>query len=530
MKRYKYILLAGCIAGIAACTRDFDEINTNKTGYAELDPEYMLPKIQVDMSGDREDAWRYDLGIASPIIQHLGGSWWTRHGAHYRVDEKTHWYSHWVTTYPRELKNVQNIIDKTKNDPAQVNAHASARIMKVLIYSKLTDMYGDIPYSEAIKGFTDKKFLPKYDKQQDIYADFFKELEEAVNELKADGPPVKGDLFFDGNIARWKKLGNSLRLRLGFRLTKIDAAEAKKQVEAAIAKGVMTDAADICMVRHMNMSYASGENRGNGRSQVFRGGARSNGFRVCAALVDTLRTSNDPRLTIYGGNYFGENTIVDFGAVDLTGYLPAAGIPNGFMPWNVSGNYGNVTTPQGTFMVDNNDKIMQPSKYVAQYDAPFFHITPAEVEFLLAEAALRGWGGQTNAEQHFMKGIQLACEAAQLYPGVPAVSQTKIDALKNYYQPFPADFNGAMTAIHTQMWVNFFLNGTEAYANWRRTNLPHLQRYKGGAGGYTPGADTMPRRYFYPESEIIQNPKNYQEAVSRLGENSMFLRVWWDKP
>ncbi|NML21602.1 SusD/RagB family nutrient-binding outer membrane lipoprotein [Pseudoflavitalea sp. G-6-1-2] len=528
MKRFNYILLAGCMVGAAACTKDFDKINTNKSGYSEMEPEFMITKIQTDMSGDREDTWRYDLGIASATMQHLGGSWWTRHGAHYRVDDKTHWYSHWLTTYPRELKNVQNIVDKTANDPAQVNQHAAARILRVMIYSKLTDMYGDIPYSEAIKGFTQKNLLPKYDKQEDIYKDFFKELDEAVDGLNAAAAPLKGDLFYDGNIARWKKLGNSLRLRLGFRLSKINAAESKKQVEAAIAKGVMTEAGDICMVRHMAVSYASGENRGNGRSQVFKGGTRSNGFRIAAALTDTLVATHDPRLYVFAGAYDGD-VVIEAGVPDVTKYIPPMGIPNGFMPWNVSGGLGNVVTPEGTFSIDNNEKVLQPSIYVSALDAPFFHVTPAEVELLLAEAAVRGWGGQTNAKDHFNKAVQFGCVAAQHYPKAPAISQDDIDDVKAYYAGYFADDAKAMTAIHTQMWVNFFLNGTEAFANWRRTGLPNLVMFT-GANGYTPGGTEISRRFFYPESEIIQNPKNYQEAVTRLGENSMFKRVWWDKP
>jgi hypothetical protein len=109
------------------------------------------------------------------------------------------------------------------------------------------------------------------------------------------------------------------------------------------------------------------------------------------------------------------------------------------------------------------------------------------------------------------------------------MGQAAIDNFKSKFDPFPTIYDSAMNRIHTQMWVNFFLNGTEAYANWRRTGLPDLKRFK-GVDWYAPGADTIPRRFFYPESEFLQNPKNYQEAIGRMdNKNDMMTPVWWDK-
>lgn len=529
MKRIQYIILAGCLFAIQACTRDFEKINTNKAGYVELDPQYQLTKVQLDLSGDMQNVWRYDLGIASATIQHLGGSWWTQHGGMYKIEDKTHWYKIWEATYPRELKNLQNIIEKTSDDPAQANMHSVARIMRVLVFSTITDLYGDIPYSQAIKGFTEKILLPAYDKQEDIYKDFFKELDEAVKGLNTSGPSVEGDLFFDGDIAKWIKFGNSLRLRLGFRLTKINPAEAKKQVEAAISGGVMTSLSDICMMRHEEYSWVTGEHRGNGRSQVFKGARRSEGYRLVSTLVDTLKSNEDPRLYIFGGTYFGDYFVGGTEILDLSGYAPARGTRPGAFAWSNWVPAETMPGPNGPVSVTLADRFMQPSKYVSARNAPFFHLTPAEVEFLLAEAALRGWGGVTNAEGHFKNGLQFACEAANLYPGTPTIQQSAIDQFKSHYEPFPSNVDTAMRNIHTQMWVNFFLNGTEAYANWRRTGYPKLQRFT-GVDSYSPGALQIPRRYFYPEFEILQNPKNYQDAISRMNNSNDYLTpVWWDK-
>ncbi len=532
MKIIKYLSLIALSLMCLSCTKDLTSLNEDPAGFTSLDPAYQLTKIQASLSGDREDAWRYDLGIASPIVQHLGGSWWTQHGGMYRVVEKSHWYSHWESTYPRELKNIQDILDRTESDPEMVNMNAAARVLRVYMFSRMTDMYGDIPYSEAIKGFTERKFKPKYDRQEDIYADFFNELEKANAAFDVAGKTVGGDMFYNGDVAKWKKFCNSLRLRLGFRLTKINLAEAQKQVERALTNGVMANNSDICMIKHMPINYTADEFRGNGRSQVFKADAISAGFRLVRTLVNYMAEREDPRLHIYGGTYVGDGIVgVSSNVIDISAFIEPLGVSPGAMAWNEFKNYGPVTDDDGNQIeVGHNFKFLQPSKYVSALDAPFFHLSFAEVEFLKAEAAARGWAGATNAQTHFMNGIQASCEMMALYPGAPPIGQSNIDALKAHYLPFPSDFEATMESIHSQMWVNFFLNGAEAYANFRRTGYPKLVPFT-SVEWYTSGTDgVIPRRFFYPESEAIQNGKNLQEALGRMGgKNDWLVPVWWDK-
>ena len=532
MKKIIYSLAALAMV-LQGCTEHFEELNKNPAGFSTISPGVQLTKVQADLSGQREDVWRYDLAISSPLVQHLSGSWWTQHGGQYRILEKGQWYTLWETTYPRDLKNIQDLVDRTAENPEQVNVHAAARIMRVYIFSRLTDLYGDIPYSEAIKGYTDKIFLPKYDTQEEIYNSFFSELDQAVSALDVTKPIVEGDVFFDGNVDKWKKFGNSLRMRLGFRLTKVKPDLAKQQVEAAIAGGVMPDNSFTCMMRHEAINYTFGENRGNGRSQVFQADVSSSGFRLANTLVDFMKATKDPRLTIYGGTYMpvnGSESIDNNNNLDLTAYLQE-GLAYGAMSWNVWMPDQTIQLASGqSVVVPVAYRRMQPSKYVAAINAPFFHLTYAEVEFLLAEAAARGWGGQTNSEEHFKKGIQAGCEMMASYPGAPAISQTAIDALKATYAVYPATLDGRMKVIHEQMWVNFFMNGTEAYSNFRRTGYPALVPFT-SVDWYTSGTNgVIPRRYFYPEAEAVQNPTNYQSAVARIGGTDDWLkRVWWDK-
>jgi hypothetical protein len=532
MKKLFYILFIAVVA-LQGCTDDFEKLNTNPAGFPEIFPGIQLAKVQADLSGLREDVWRYDLAITSPLVQHLAGSWWTQHGGQYRVVDKTQWYTLWETSYPRDLKNIQDLVDRTAADTALVNMHAAARILRVYIYARITDLYGDIPYSQAIKGYTEKIYLPAYDTQEEIYTDFFKELEEAVTELDATKGAIEGDQFLGGNIDHWKRFGNSLRMRLGFRLTKVAPDVARTQVEAAIAGGVMTSNSHTCQMRHEAIPYVDGENRGNGRSQVFQSEVTSAGFRLTNTLVDYMKATRDPRLYIYGGTYLpepGEEEEIDNSDnLDLTEYLQE-GLAYGAMSWNLWMPVQEITQNDGTTVgLDVGHRRMQPSKYVAALDAPYFHFTYAEVEFLLAEAAVRGWGGQTGVQEHFEKGIQAACELTSTYPDAPNIVQDSIDVLKAQFLPFPTNEAGQMRVIHEQMWVNFFLNGPEAYANYRRTGYPALVPFT-SVEWYTSGTNgVMPRRFFYPESEAVQNPEHYQDAVGRIGGTDDWLkRVWWD--
>jgi hypothetical protein len=533
MRKILYILAAFTLVFFQNCTEKFENLNKNPAGFSTIAPGVQFTKVVADLSGLREDVWRYDLAISSPLIQHLAGSWWTQHGGQYRIVEKSQWFTLWETTYPRDLKNIQDLVDRTSDDPEMVNMNSAARIMRVYIFARLTDLYGDIPYSQAAKGFREKIFLPKYDKQEDIYMDFFKELDEAVKAMDPAMPKVEGDAFYGGNVENWKKFGNSLRLRLGFRLTKILPDVARQQVEAAIASGVMTNNSETCMMKHEAVTFTDGDNRGNGRSLVFQSDVTSAGFRLTNTLVDYLKATKDPRLFIYGGTYLpigGSEQINNNNNLDITPYFQE-GLAYGAMNWNLWMPNEKVTTPSGQILdIPTGYRRMQPSKYVAALNAPFFHLTYAEVELLLAEAAARGWGGQVNPEDHFKKGIQAGCELMASYPGAPAISQADIDELKSSFTPFPSDFENRMRVIHEQMWVNFFLNGTEAYANYRRTGYPTLVPFT-SVEWYTSGTNgVMPRRYFYPESESVQNRTNYQEAIDRLGGTDDWLkRVWWDK-
>ena len=158
--------------------------------------------------------------------------------------------SYFERAYDEQVKYIVDAVELTRGNAERTNLHNVARITKAMIFHRLTDIYGDVPYSQAGLGYYQHIYTPQYDAQADIYADLLKELEEAGNALDVNGDVIKGDMIFNGDIAKWKKIANSLMLRLGFRLLKQNEALAKQWVEKAASRGVMAGNADNAFILH----------------------------------------------------------------------------------------------------------------------------------------------------------------------------------------------------------------------------------------------------------------------------------------
>jgi len=481
------------LLGTNACDDGFEELNINPTQANDLDPAFQLTRVQVTMSNNRYEYWRTQFIYSSTIVQQAACncSYWA--GDKYnRIDSYASAW--WDSSYPREVKNVVDMVNRSMEDPDRVNYAAAGRILKVYIFSRLTDLYGDIPYSEAGKGFIDRVFFPKYDAQEDIYNDFFTELESAINQFDPSAP-FDGDVFLGGDIDKWKRWGNSLRLRLGMRLTKVDPARAQQEVEAAIAGGVMESNDDIVFLQHT-------ENETNGNSDVM---FADDNWRWSDDFVTYLRDNNDPRLPVWGMVYDGDGNPQP----DVSSWV---GLPNGT----------DANSPEAdvyeTFVRHNRETIKDRT-------SPFFHQTYGEVEFLMAEAAIRGWNTPLSAAEHFENGLRASLDHMNLYPNTNITPEQ----IEEFVASQPLDessFEASLEHISTELWVQFTLNAMEAWSNWRRTGYPELTPVDHPIGT-TNG--TVPRRMYYPPSEQGINP-NYQEAVDRQfgGRDDLAGRVWWD--
>src|SRR5690606_35449679 len=171
------------------------------------------------------------------------------------------------------------------------------RIIQAYSFMILTDSYGDIPYFEAGAGFSNQILLPKYDPQSDIYPDLILQVQYAVSKLSVSAEDVNAEVLYSGDISQWKKLGNSLLLRLGMHVSKVDNALAQQTVQSAYEKGVMASNSDNFVVRHdNNFSNPIGD---------FLNGSEANNFYLVDTFVDYLTENNDPRLGAIAVRYIG---------------------------------------------------------------------------------------------------------------------------------------------------------------------------------------------------------------------------------
>ncbi|ABQ07560.1 MULTISPECIES: SusD/RagB family nutrient-binding outer membrane lipoprotein [Flavobacterium] len=502
--KIKHILIAALTGfSVVSCTENFDELIKDPVALAP-NPAGQLTFTQLCMSGDGYYQHRTNLIYSGGFVQHYSGSWAvTEYGSKFKkVDEYA--TALWRNVYANELKNVVDIIKNTSNDPAASNMNAVAKIMKVMVAQRLTDIYGDVPYSEAGLGFSQGIVTPKYDKQQDIYNSFFKDLDESFTQLNASGGSVKGDLFYNGDISKWKKLANTMRLRLAMRISEVSPAEAEKQAKAAFQNGVFESNDDNCLMHHLDFPFndnpATLDFRGNGLSYGFI--SDEHGDHFSSLLIDYLRDNGDPRLKMLATPKTGS---VNGGPIG-PGEELYEGVRPGVFRWEVVGG-------------SNAASGIQP--YLKLRTTPFLHVSYSESQLLLAEAAYRGWVAGSAAD-FYKKGVEAGIKQLEVYGAAPA-SQASIDA---YVNAKPLAAGTEKEQIGTQLWITYLFNSIEAYSNWRRTGYPHLLPIT-NSDSQTGGV--VPTRLYYPNDEMQKNEKNYMEAVQRMGgTNDWTGKVWWD--
>ena len=384
--------------------------------------------------------------------------------------------------YTGPLMNLETVLTSTldANEGPIVNQVAVAKILKAFFYWHMTDRWGDIPYSEALKG--KDNFTPKYDKQQDIYNSLFALLDEANAAIVTGN--IKNDIVYNGDVAKWKKLGNTIHLLMALRLSKVDAVKGAAEFNKAITNGIMTANTDNLAYPHL----AEQPNENFWYNQFTRLGR--NWYAVSKPLVDYMKPLNDPRLPVFANkNTAGEYVGLDYGL------------------------------PGSTTVVINNFSLLGSG--IRLQNSPVSLVTYAQALFARAEAAKLGWitGGDAAAKTNYDLGVQ---QSIRQWAGPDADVTTYLAKPGVLYEAA-----NAIRQIATQRWVHLFLNGYEAWAEWRRTGFPVLVAAPGANG------DKIPRREGYPVQDRANNATNYNAAVSAFpygGTDDLNARVWWDKP
>ncbi|OHT46800.1 SusD/RagB family nutrient-binding outer membrane lipoprotein [Flavobacterium tructae] len=509
MKKRTILYMAGILLGsMTACTKDFEEINTNPNSVEVPNATFIFSQSQLD--GLNNNYFFTNVLQCGGMLQHYATYKEASGVGDKYLNNESYYSAYFNRGYPTAVNEIQTVINTLKDNPVESNKLNIARIWKAYIYHRMTDLYGDIPYTEASKAYTNEHFLPKYDSQEFIYKDLLKELDEAAAALDpAKASFGKADFIYEGNIAKWKKFSYSLILRLGLRLSKVDPALSKTWVTKAITGGVIVNAADNALIKYtdgpndFNRNPAGIDSRSLDFAKDSFGQKNTEGGKLAKTFIDVLKTTADPRLSVYSGVWQG--------TVQNTDPAVQKGFPN-----------GTKTAPspaeQGTYSEPNQSTVFR-------YDAPMMILSNAETNLYLAEAAIRGWYTAETDKDLYEKAVKASFLNMGIYGAAYAITDATPYLTLNPYN-VAGTFDQKMSQIHSQIWIALFVDEQEIYANWRRTGYPALVPIN-FPGNVTNG--TIPRRIKYPVSEYSVNSSNLADAVKRQGADAFTTRIWWDK-
>ncbi|MCI7018010.1 MAG: SusD/RagB family nutrient-binding outer membrane lipoprotein [Prevotella sp.] len=562
MKKKLYIMLLSALTlggTFTSCSDNhMESVNTDDTKSPTINPNAQLTTALLQTYGDfgLMDTYR---SYITGFTQYFAGGWNVSFYAGAVNPDNDQMRLIWDQYYSVGIKNLVDAIHNSKDMP---NTNAALRIHRVYLMSILTDTYGDIPCSEAGLGFIEGISNPKYDKQEDIYNWFFAELKDCVSQLGTGSDRISGDVTsLNGDTDLWKKYANSLILRFAMRISDVNPALAQQEFEGVLASesGYIGNSSENAYVKYLDAPFTLYDGsrdldfRANALSEILYGQDPTSPTFVCSTLYNMLKDNNDPRLLKICRNYINttRSETKPEGCFDVTDDMVA---------WENAGGTGVQANDPGAAWWDqwptvpatseiptlqqlvNNypDKGYDQSNYPARMTRPFLAlafeqpncpgilITSAEVEFLLAEAATKGWAVQGDAESHYEAGIRAAMQLLNdCYDIVGKISETDIN---DYIAANPLGDN-PKEQINKEAYILHLTNPAEAWANLRRSDYPVLQdRAKFGNFTYTcvDGFKT-PVRLKYPNLEAKYNSVNYKEAIERLGgTDDWHKRMWWD--
>lgn len=480
-------LLLGVLALAPACTKDFDEINTNPNAPVAVPAALLLPQIQNDMVRTVLDhAW----GIGNLVVQQTAKNQF--------VNEDRYLWGEingiWSSVYDN-ARDLEAIIDQAEAN-GENNYKGLALVMKSWMFTLVTDAYGDAPYSEATRG-KEGFNLPKYDTQEDIYNGILADLAEANTLLGSTGEVIAGDLIYAGDVTKWKKLANSLRIRALMRIS------SKRNVGADIAAIVNNPAQTPVFTSDAESAIFKFASASPDQFPLHTTRIGSfNEIRAAKTMMDQLMAYSDPRM-----NIFYRPTPETEGTANPV-YV---GLPNGLDDVSALQYNGGPQFQSRIGRLFFEDAVTTQGLNTARGVV----MTYAELQFLLAEAAQKGLISG-DAKAYYESGIQgsfayygLSLPAGYLEQACVAYTGTQEEKLEK---------------IGIQKWIAAYYQGLEAWFDWRRTGFPRLLPAIDNQNG-----DRIPVRFTYPISEQALNGPNRNEAVNRQGEDDINTKMWYLK-
>ena len=475
------ILMVGIL--VYSCSNNIEDLNQNVKDPASVSGESLFTSAEKSLVDQMVDL-NVNNNNTKLWAQYLQETTYTDESNYDQVT-RTIPAQHWSVMYKDVLKDLDQAtktINNTTYLPAEEtlkpNKLAIIEILKIYTYANLVETFGNVPYTEALDI---NNLLPKYDDGLTIYKDLISRLTDVVNSLDTSlGSFGSSDRIYEGNTAQWVKFGNSLKLRMGILLSDVDPAFAESTVTSAISGGVIMSRSDNAEFQYLG----SAPNTNPIYANLVLSGRHD--FVAAKTIVDMLTNLNDPRLSLY------------FEPVDGGGY--AGGVIGDGATYS---SYSHVT-----------QKLREPTLPGDIFDY-------AEVEFLMAEAAARGFAVPGTAKEHYDAGITESIEYwggssadAATYLAQPSVDYTTALANSSATTPWKE-------VIGNQKWLALFNRGMEAWTSIRLLDYPTMTPPIEAVSGY-------PNRYTYPIIEQTLNGDNYQEASSAIGGDAAETKLFWD--
>jgi hypothetical protein len=540
MKKNKYISKVFYVAflaiGIFSCTDGFEDMNKNPNNFNDATPEVLFAgavKSTLDLVGGDMNDQMYN-NYAS-FYGGKGGQFPKFFYTDSGLD------SYWRRFYVNILKNTQEIIDTYSDDPKYANRVHIAKIWKSYVYSVLVSTFGPVPYVDALGSQT----ATTYTSEEAIYIAILDMLKAAGNDITVTGDKLSTDPVFNGNNLMWKKFANTLRLKIALRISTGFPALAQKHGEEVMANeaGLISSNTENIAMKWETIL----ENWSFNYNRYVNVPAQEDVVPfVNFHYILNMKTYYDPRLkviaepstnpiTIKDTLFKSGSTIEPRQKVVVEYKIPYFGRPIGSI---VSLSDWNLNPSKNVLNGIANNRYSKPSKllFMAQ-DMKFFIVTFAELNFMLAEAKLKGWGGSKSAEQYYYAGIDASFQQYGVSSGVTAYKArdgvkwgTESVGDKDLFGIVTSGISAdPMDKIARQIWLTSYNQGHDIWCLQKRTRiLPLIPNFSPDTSFGLEFTD-IPERMIYPISEIGLNNAGYVAAIQALGGNTMSIPLKMNK-
>ena len=513
-KQFQYILVAAILISIslASCTKDFTEINTDRNNIPDALPQQLLaPALVNTLTYNMLRNRNFNNELMQVTINQSDAE-----GQVFRYDYRSNWSDYLYNGMYSQLTNFKEIYKLASDSGVNYNKSymGISLICQSWMYSILTDTYGDIPYFQSNTGRDSLNYEPKFDKQKDIYLDLFQKLELANTLLTTNTAIIaSSDPVYQGNIAKWRKFGNSLYLRLLLRIS--GKADVSAQVIAKIKEIAETNTAAYPIIASNDESAIL---KWTGVAPYISPyiAVREQDFRapgLATFFIQNLVNWNDPRIDIptYGTAGFNRWGIAPYQGAYL-------GLPGGYAA-------GENPIKKSYFYSNTSLVSLQTDPLTGMI------MNYAEIKFIMAEAAARGWI-TASAETFYNDGVLNSITLwLPLWPTIVNSQTGLLNNINTFLIAGDIQWNNnavlddKLERIHLQKYYALFLADMQQWFEYRRTGHPKLPK-----GNGLKNNGVMPARMTYPVYVQSSNPTNYQLAVAGQGADLISTQVWWQKP